>query len=170
MYQTGRWGATFREFSSIAVCLSSLHQRATIDMKNTSTICALLLASMMIMGCATTGAFNAANVTDVQLSEANYEVVATNVRGKASAGYLIGVSGGIYRQMKTAALVRVSGSGMLYGEALENLWENFREEYGETDGRELALVNVRYDTDALNLFVYTSPTVSVRADVVEFTE
>lgn len=120
-------------------------------------------------GCATSGAFNAVNRTDVELSEPNYELVATNVTGEASAGYILGASGSLsFQQMQTLALVRVSGSGHLYGEALENLWENFRAEHGATEGRNLALVNVRTDTEALNLLVYTQPTVVVRADVVEF--
>ena len=34
--------------------------------------------------------------------------------------------------------------------------------------RTLALVNIRFDSDALNLLVYTRPRISVRADVVEF--
>jgi hypothetical protein len=38
------------------------------------------------------------------------------------------------------------------------------------EGERLALVNVRYDVSALNLLLYTQPTVTVRADVVEFTE
>lgn len=130
----------------------------------------LFLLLLVASGCASTGAFNAAHVTDVQLREANYELVATDVRGEASAGYLFGVSASTYRQMQTFALVRVSGSGMLYGEALDQLWANFREDYGSTRGRDLALVNVRYDTEDLNLFLYTKPTVAVRADVVEFTQ
>jgi hypothetical protein len=32
------------------------------------------------------------------------------------------------------------------------------------------LANVRYDTDILNLFIYTKVMVNVRADVVEFTD
>lgn len=139
-------------------------------MKNAAPLLFLLFASVALAGCATTGAFDSANLTDVRLSEANYEVVATNVTGEASAGYVFGVSGGFYRHMQTLAVARVSGSGFLYGEALQDLWENFRAEHGETEGRNLALVNVRYDTEALNLLVYTEPTVIVRADVVEFIE
>ena len=139
-------------------------------MKNRALTFALLAAALTMTGCAASGAFNAASVTDVQLAEANYEIVATNVEGEASAEYVLGVSGSIYRQMQTFALYRLSGSGMLYGEAMENLWADFREEHGETEGQALGLVNVRYDTEALNLLVYTKPTVVVRADVVAFTE
>jgi hypothetical protein len=139
-------------------------------MKNASLLLTLVLISVVMTGCATTGAFNAATLTNVGLSQANYVLVASNVTGEASAGYLLGVSGSVYREMQTIALVRVSGTGRLYGEALDNLWENFQAEYGEAEGRNLALVNVRYDTEALNLLVFTRPTVAVRADVVEFIE
>jgi ABC-type transporter Mla MlaB component len=132
---------------------------------------ALLLAgTIALTGCGTTGAYNAATVTNVELSEDNYEVVATNVRGSAQAGYILGASFAASRQQRTLALVRVAGSGELYGEALNNLWASFEAEHGETDGRELALTNVRTDTDALNLLLYTRPRVTIRADVIQFTD
>ena len=129
-----------------------------------------LILVLTVSGCATAGAFNTGHLTDVQLAEPNFEVVATDVQGEASAGYIFGASGTFYRQMQTVALARISGSGMLYQEAIADLWDSFRADYGEVEGRDLALVNVRYDTEALNVLVYTKPTVSVRADVVEFTE
>lgn len=139
-------------------------------MKTFHHLTALLFLSIIITSCSSTGAFHSANFTEVQLTEANYEVVATNVTGEATGGYLLGVSSGIgLQQMQTFALARVSGSGMIYGEAIEDLWRNFSSEHGDIEGRNLALVNVRYDTDALNLILYTQPKVSVRADVVEFT-
>jgi hypothetical protein len=121
-------------------------------------------------GCVTTGSFPSANVTNVELSEGNYEIVATDVAGEASAGYILGFSAGlgVGSQMSTLALARVEGDGTLYREAIQNLWANFRAEHGDVEGRDLALVNVRFDGDALNLILYTSPTISVRADVVEF--
>jgi len=138
-------------------------------MQRNSLILALLL-SLSLAGCATSGSFTAANLTNVELAEANYEIVATNVQGQSSAEYILGISFGAYQQQQTLALARVSGTGKLYGEALENLWNSFREQYGETEGRNLALVNVHYDTDAVNLILYTKPTVSIYADVVEFTD
>jgi len=132
----------------------------------------LLIAVLALFttGCVSTGAFPAANVTNVELSEGNYEIVATDVAGEASAGYILGLSAGTGFQMGTLALARVQGEGALYRQAIQNLWTNFRAEYGDVEGRDLALVNVRFDGDALNLILYTRPTVSVRADVVEFTE
>jgi hypothetical protein len=130
----------------------------------------VLCAAVVLGGCATTGAFNALNATNVQLSEGNYEIVATNVEGEASAGYVFGLSATTARQLRTIALARVTGSGQLYGDALKDLWANFEAQHGEVEGRELALTNVRYDVDSLNLLVYTQPTVSVRADIVRFVE
>lgn len=134
----------------------------------------LLFAMALVLtttGCVTTGSFPSTNVTNVELSESNFEIVATDVSGEASAGYILGFSAGfgVGSQMSTLALVRVEGEGTLYREALQDLWANFRAEHGDVEGRDLALINVRFDGDALNVLgLYTRPTVSIRADVVEF--
>jgi len=134
----------------------------------------LFLAVVLVMlivsftGCANSGMFLSANVTDVNLSEANYQIIATNITGSSRAGYIFGlsfVSGG---EASTMALARVSGTGMLYQEALENLWENFGKDHGPREDRIIALVNVHYDTDILNLLLYTEVKLFIRADVVEF--
>lgn len=136
------------------------------------TIKTLVLLGLVILlaGCFTTGTFTSVHTTSVELSEPNFEVLATGVSGQATAGYVFGVSGGMFFETTVLALARVSGSGRLYEEALADLWSQFEADYGPVEGRDLALVNVRYDVDALNLIVYTAPTVSVRADVVEFVE
>ena len=73
--------------------------------------------------------------------------------------------------MKTFALIRVEGEGLLVKAALEDFWGNFEKQYGDVEGRNLAIVNVRYDSDALNvLLLYTKPKISIRADVVEFVD
>lgn len=126
--------------------------------------------AFVFSGCLSSGAFLSGNVTDVQLREANYEIVATDVHGSASAGYLLGVSGGFGPTTQAFALARVSGEGQLYQTALSNLWDTVREQHGEVEGQNLALINVRYDVSALNLILYTEPTLTVRADVVAFTE
>ena len=130
----------------------------------------LIVLAGLLSGCFTSGAFLAGNVTNVQLTEGNYEVVATDVHGSATAGYLLGVSGGLGPSTTALAVARVSGDGQLYRAALDNLWAQVRDQHGDVEGEGLALVNVRYDVSALNLILYTQPTVTVRADVVEFTE
>lgn len=128
-----------------------------------------LLAGALLSGCATSGLFETVHLTNVQLSNGNFRVVARNVSGEASASYLVGFSGSVGAQTSTFALVRVAGEGLLYKAALEDLWRNFELKHGAVEGRRLALVNVRQDADALNvLFLYTRPKVSIRADVVEF--
>ncbi len=130
---------------------------------------ALLLAAVVgLTGCAQTGMFAAAQVTSVELGEPNYRVIATNVTGSAEAGYLLGISIPSGMMSTTLALARIEGTGMLYREALAALWANFEAAHGSIAGRRLALVNIRYDADNLNLLLYTRPRLSIRADVVEF--
>lgn len=129
----------------------------------------LLGIAATLSGCFSSGAFLSGNVTDVQLKEGNYELVATNVHGSATAGYILGVSGGPGPSTAAVAVARVTGDKHLYQTALSNLWDEVRSEYGDVQGEKLALVNVRYDVSALNLLLYTQPTLNVRADVVRFT-
>lgn len=132
----------------------------------------LLLAATAFLatGCMTNGMFVSMNQTNVQLSEPNYEIVAANVNGQASAGYLIGLSYGMGPAAGTIALIRIQGDGLLYDQAIKNLWDNYKEKHGSIEGKKLALTNVRYDTDNLNLLVYTKASISVRADIIEFKE
>jgi hypothetical protein len=58
----------------------------------------------------------------------------------------------------------------MYDDAVQDLWEKYKEKNGDIEGKKLALVNIRYDTDILNLFVYTQTKLYIHADVVEFTE
>ncbi len=124
-----------------------------------------------LVGCASTGRFSSTNLTNVELSESNFRVIATNVYGEASADYLLGFSFAQGGETQTIALIPLGGDRLLYKVALENLWRNFEQTHGNIEGRSLALVNVRFDSDALNVLVfYTRPKISVRADVIEFVE
>ncbi|MCW9711427.1 hypothetical protein LQ318_00790 [Aliifodinibius salicampi] len=127
-----------------------------------------LLLAMLLTACTSSGAFLSANQTIVNLNEGNYALSATNVAGEAESAYLLGLSYSTGFTASTLAIARVEGTGMLYAEALENLWENYENEYGAISGQKLALTNVRYDTDILNLVLYTKVKVMVRADIVEF--
>jgi hypothetical protein len=138
-------------------------------MRPAARIIPILLLASSIAGCASSGIFPTANITDVQLSAANFRVLATNVTGEAQADYVLGVSAAIFSEMRTFAVARIDGSGMLYREAVQDLWANFERQHGAAAGRSVALVNVRFDSEAVNLLVFTRPRVSVQADVVEFT-
>ncbi len=121
-----------------------------------------------IVGCAGNGLYLSSNQTLVNLEESNYRIVATNVSGQSTAGYLLGVSWSLGAVTESLALLRVAGPGPQYQAALDELWENFEQQHGSVEGRSLGLVNVRYDADVLNTILYTESTVYVTADVVEF--
>lgn len=128
----------------------------------------LLFAALLLTGCSNMGAFLSANQTIVNLNEGNYTIAATNVTGESDAGYLLGVSYSTGTTASTLALARVSGTGKLYAEALEDLWANFEAENDPVEGQRFALANIRYDSDILNLIVYTKLSITVRADVIVF--
>ena len=130
----------------------------------------LTAAVFLTTGCMSNGMFMSMNQTNVMLSKPNYEIVAANVKGEASAGYLIGLSYGMGPAAGTIALIRIQGDGLIYDQAIKNLWDNYKEKHGSIEGKKLALTNVRYDSDNLNLLVYTKASISVRADIVEFKE
>jgi hypothetical protein len=134
----------------------------------TKIILILSAAAMIFTSCTTNGMFASMSQTNVTLAEPNYEITAANIKGEASAGYLIGISYAMGPTAGTLALVRIQGDGLLYDKAIENLWENYKAKHGSIEGKKLALTNVRYDTDMINLLLYTKATVSIRADVVEF--
>ncbi len=128
------------------------------------------LLTLLISGCSTGGMFTSGHVTDVQLQRNNFKIVARDISGEAKAGYLIGGSFSMGMATNTFAFVRVAGSGELYKEAMQDLWKNIESACGPVEGRKIALINVRYDAEALNLIVYTQPRITIRADVVEFTD
>jgi hypothetical protein len=139
-------------------------------MKHFMCLFGLSVVLTTLVGCASTGRFSSTNLTNVELSEGNFRVVATNVYGEASADYLFGFSVAQGGEMQTVALIHLGGDRLLYKVALENLWRNFEQTHGNIEGRSLALANVRFDSDALNVFFFTRSTISVRADVIEFAE
>ena len=125
---------------------------------------------IFISGCSTGGSFIANNVTNVELSEPNFDIVAENVQGYSKASYLIGFTYSTGNISNTLALLRVGGTPKLYDDAIQDLWKNFREKHPDTEGRNLVLANIRFDNDMLNLLVYTQTELYVTADVVEFKE
>ena len=134
-----------------------------------ATIAVLILDVVALSGCAQTGTFTAENLTTVELSEPNYEVVATGVSGTAKAGYLIGASFSTGAKSGSISLLRVSGTGHLYKEAM-GLWADFESKHARWLVDTWALINIPYDADTRDFLVYNDIAVSLRADVVEFTD
>jgi hypothetical protein len=137
---------------------------------NKKTIVAASIVVVALSGCAQMGMFAAGNVTNVQLSAPNYEIVAVGVSGSAKASYLLGVTYSNGPQAGSVALARIGGTGQMYKEAMENLWKDFEEKQGPVEARRLALTNVRYDTDSHNFLLYSDMKLAIRADVIEFTD
>jgi hypothetical protein len=138
-------------------------------MKSRVHLFSLIIAALFLTSCMTSGAFVSSHNTSVELSEANYEVVAANIQGTAKASYLLGFSYSYGIVSNSVSLARVGGSAFLYQDAIADLWSNYEMENGSVEGEKLALTNVRYDSDILNLLVYNEITLSVRADIVKFT-
>ena len=128
----------------------------------------IIFISLLFTGCSNSGAFLAGNQTIVNLNDGNYVIQATNLSGESSAGYILGVSYSNGFVANSLAIARVSGTGMLYAEAIEDLWASYEEQYGSVRGEKAALTNVRYDAEMLNLVLYTKVKVTVRADMILF--
>ena len=125
---------------------------------------------VLLSGCGTGGTFQSSYVTSVELSQPNFNIVAKDLNGTAMQGYLIGVSIAQGSDIGTFGLVKVAGVEKLYDTAIKDLWSNYQEKYGEIEGKKLALVNIRQDSEVLNTLVYTQVKYFISADVVEFIE
>jgi hypothetical protein len=121
-------------------------------------------------GCGTGGAFTANNITNVELSEPNFNIVARDMGGSAVQGYLLGISFTQGSAVSAFGLVRIAGDEKLYDTAVKDLWKNYQEKYGDIEGKKLALVNIRHDSELLNTILYTQVKHFITADVVEFIE
>lgn len=138
--------------------------------KMKKTVLILFLLSLLIFtaGCSTGGAFIAHNATSVELSEANFNIVARDLEGYSKAEYVLGVTYSMGNVSNTLALARVGGTAKLYDEAIKSIWKKYEEEYGDREGKKLALINIRADNDMLNLILYTQTELYLTADVIEF--
>ena len=139
-------------------------------MKKTLFLITAVSIMFIVSSCGTGGAFQANHVTNVELSEPNFNIVARNVSGAAMQGYILGISISQGSDVGAFGLVRVTGVDKPYDTAMQNLWQNFEEEYGTVEGKKLALVNIRHDSELLNTFLYTQAKYYITADVVEFIE
>jgi len=130
----------------------------------------IMFIIMTFLGCASTGMYVTMNQTHVELSKPNFKIKAVNVGGEAEISYIIGVSYSIGAITECLGLIGMGDIGSLYTTAINNLWKNYEKKYGPIINQKLALTNVRYDTDILNLGVYTRLKLKVCADVIEFSE
>jgi len=116
------------------------------------------------------GTFRGNNITNVELSQPNFNIVGKDMEGSAEQGYLIGLSAPQYGDVAIIGLIKVTGEEKLYDSAVKELWADFRNKVGDPKGRKLALINIRQDVEVLNTLVYTKAKIFITADVIEFVE
>ena len=130
----------------------------------------LIALLVLVSGCAAGGAFQANHVTSVELSEPNFNIVARGLSGTAMQGYLLGISISQGSDVNMFGFVKVAGVEKLYDTAIKDLWKNYEKDYGSAEGKKLALINIRHDSEILNTILYTQAKYFITADVVEFVD
>ncbi|MCW8850704.1 MAG: hypothetical protein OQJ81_12050 [Melioribacteraceae bacterium] len=125
---------------------------------------------VLFSGFAAGGAFQTSHVTSVELSEPNFNIVARDLSGMSMQGYILGLSISQGSDVGLFGFVKVAGVEKLYDTAIMDLWKNYEKKYGEREGKKLALVNIRQDSEILNTILYTQAKYFITADVVEFVD
>ena len=113
-----------------------------------ATSLALIVASS---GCTSSGTFPSTSSTSVDLSQANYRVVKSNAVGKSSG----------FKLFMFIPIVPTR-----YSKAMSDL----QSQAGIAEGTAQAMVNVTQEESSLYLLLFSIPTLTVRADIIEFTE
>lgn len=106
------------------------------------------IAGFGTTGCITFGHFTKSNVTQVDLAGNNFHVVKSNIQGSDTGTRIVGLGESPSHAKAMAALRKKAG----------------------LDGTRRALVNITEETHIFTLLVYTETTLTLTADVVEFTE
>ena len=108
-------------------------------------------ALLVSVGCISYGSMPTEIATNVELGEKNFKVVKTNVVGTDTGFRLLGI-------------IPINPSSLR--EAMEHLVDNS----GIIPGDSKALVNLSKENASMYFILFSTPRVSVRADVVEFVE
>jgi hypothetical protein len=112
-------------------------------------LCFLLI--VISCGCTSSGTFPATSGTTVNLSQKNYRVIKANAVG-TSTGF------------KLFMFIPIAPTR--YNAAMSDLYK----EAGVVEGTATTLVNVSQEESSLYLLLFSLPKLTVRADVIEFTE
>ncbi len=123
-------------------------RKATACLLSAIVLCSVVA---MLAGCASVGKFEQQTATDVRLSENNYRVIQPGARGGSSGFWLLG-------------LIPITSPS--YAVAKTRLYESVGQ---DLKGRSIALANQTQDHSTLYLILFSIPTVTVTADIIEFT-
>jgi len=114
-------------------------------------VTSVCLLAVFLAGCTSTGTFPQTSGTQVDLSRKNFRVVKANAMGTSSGFNLF---------------CFIPFSAPTYTEAMSNLYKKA----GVTEGKAQTLTNVTQERSNLYLLLFSIPKLTVRADVIEFTE
>jgi len=114
-----------------------------------TTIC--LLAMLVVVGCTSTGTYPATSGTQVDLSRKNFRLVKANAIGTSSGFELF---------------CFIPFAAPTYTEAMTDLYRTA----GVTEGAAQTLTNVTQERSQLILILFSIPKLTVRADIIEFTD
>jgi hypothetical protein len=113
-------------------------------------LCSVLMA--ILTGCSSEGEFRQSTGTSVSLAGNNYKLIKEGVRGTSSGFRLLGI----------IPIVSPTHAG-----AKASLYESIGQ---PLTGRSVALANETEDRSSLYLILFSIPTITVTADLVEFTD
>ncbi len=112
----------------------------------------LLAFAIFFSGCQSPQGFSSKNSTQVDLAKKNYKVVKANAIGKSYGFWFLGI---------------IPFATTSYTEAISDLYEKAG---GVQEGKSQAFVNTAEERSFTYLILFTITKLTVRADIVEFTE
>jgi hypothetical protein len=121
-------------------------------MKRLGILGTLVLATGILAGCTATGRFDGVNDTQAVLARKNFRIVKANVEGTSTGFTLLGV---------------ISLTPPTRAAAVAHLWASSGL---QPVGGAYALANLAVDESNGYFILFSTPAVTVRADIVEFTE
>ena len=111
----------------------------------------IALATTMLAACSSPRKMDHGTATQVHLDHANYHVVKTGATGSSSGFWLL----------------FLPLAGRSYAEAKANLYQSLET---PLEGRSVALANETEDTSFFTLILFSIPTLTLTADVIEFND
>ncbi len=113
-------------------------------------LASVIFSLSVLGGCSSTGDFQQSTGTSVSLERNNYKVIKSGAVGRSSGFKLLGI------------IPIVSPS---YADAKKDLYQSAGQ---SLEGRSIALANQTQDNSSLYLILFSIPTLTFSADIVEF--
>lgn len=131
-------------------------------------ILALAASSLALVSCTTSNIHQSLAQPEIQLTEGNYQVVATQITGSSvglHVATLIPASGyDVRRALNGGPLGGIPIKAASESAAIDELYQNA----GIQRGRATAFVNMRTEVSGLNCILFAFPKITVKADLIEF--